>query len=156
MSTPDQPPDFPPGICRNPSVRPNLGNFLAILASLCACLWFGPAPLEAAGVVSGCNQQDLENAIAGGGSVTFAQDCEITLTNTIRFVLTTQLDASGHNVSIRSLLNSAQATFTNITATTNIVSTPIGTNCQTTITCVTNLGSPTCDTNTTCTTNYSF
>ena len=134
-----------------------MSRFPLLPLCVCALLWFGAGRLQADAVVSGCSQQDLENAVAGGGDVTFSQDCEIILTNPVRLALSTRLDASGYNVTIKSLLNAINASITNISATTNIIATPIGTNCQTTIGCVTNdFFEVFCTTNVACTTNYSF
>lgn len=109
--------------------------------------------LRAGGVVNGCTQTDLENAMLGGGEVSFARDCQITITNPIRFTLTTRLDAAGHNVTLRSLLTSTVTSTTNISATTNIVSTN-SISCVTNINCVTNFDfTITCFTNLNCTTN---
>ena len=114
----------------------------------------GVTPLLADGVVTGCTQADLENAIAGGGDVSFNQDCQILITNPIRFTLTTRLDGAGHNVSFRSLLSSSLNSTTNIVATTNITSTN-SISCLTNINCVTNFDLITCFTNVNCTTNTS-
>lgn len=131
-----------------------LRHSLAILFGVAALLGCGAERLHAGGVVNGCTQQDLENAIAGGGNVTFNQDCQITLTNPIRFTLATQLDASGHNVTIRSLFTAIVVSVTNVSAFTNVTSTNLVT-CLTNFPCFTNLvdGTINCITNITCATN---
>ena len=53
--------------------------------------------------VSGCGQSNLLQTIllaGGGGTVTFTQDCSITLTNTLVIDNSVTIDAGGHNVSI--------------------------------------------------------
>lgn len=113
-----------------------------------------PARLCADAVVNGCSHAELQSALAGGGTVTFNRDCDITLTNTLRLTQNTRLDASGFNVTIRSLFNAVNSTFTNINAFTNITSTNVIT-CLTNYPCVTNFGVITCITNTVCSTNSS-
>lgn len=112
-----------------------------------------PVNLQADGLVVGCSQAALEAAVAGGGQVSFSQDCDLTLTNTIRFTLSTKLDAAGHQITIRSLFNALSSTVTNITATTNITFTTNLLNCSTNTTCSNVLGVIYCTTNITCTTN---
>src|SRR5208282_2563531 len=51
-------------------------------------------------VVTNCTEAALRAAIAGGGTVTFACDGTITLTNTITIATDTWLDGSGHQVTI--------------------------------------------------------
>jgi hypothetical protein len=51
-------------------------------------------------VVTNCTEAALRAAIAGGGTVTFACDGTITLTNTITIATDTWLDGSGHRVTI--------------------------------------------------------
>jgi hypothetical protein len=92
--------NIPRSVFRDAVAHQILGRLLLIPLGVCALLWSGAVRLQAGGVVSGCSQQDLENAVAGGGDVTFNQNCEITLTNTIRLTLNTRLDASGYNVVI--------------------------------------------------------
>jgi len=53
-----------------------------------------------AGVVAHSTEADLRLAMAQGGRVTFAGDGTITLTNTITVELNTELDGSGHQVTI--------------------------------------------------------
>lgn len=157
MSTSVRSPNIPRSTFREAAARQSMRRFLLIPLGVCALLWSSAVHLQAGGVVSGCSQQDLENAVAGGGDVTFSRDCEITLTNPVRLVLNTRLDAAGYNVTIKSLLNALNSSITNIAATTNVTATPIGTNCQTTIGCVTNdFFEVFCTTNVACTTNYSF
>jgi len=61
---------------------------------------FLPSLVFAGGVVTNCTEAALRAAMAGGGTVTFACDGTITLTNTITNTLDTALDGSGHNVTI--------------------------------------------------------
>jgi hypothetical protein len=49
-------------------------------------------------VVAACAESDLSNALAGGGSVTFACDGTIALTNTLSIDRDTTLDGTGHNI----------------------------------------------------------
>lgn len=129
---------------------PAVPSLLLVLLALNLC---PPAQLHADGLVVGCGQEALEAAVASGGEVSFSQDCEITLTNTIRFTLSTKLDAAGHQVTIRSLFNAQSSTVTNISATTNITFTTNLLNCSTNTTCSNVLGVIYCTTNITCTTN---
>lgn len=68
-----------------------------------AVLFFGlvaEGQLRAGGVVSACDQAGLESALSGGGSVTFACDGTITLSNTITISEDSLLDGSGHAVTL--------------------------------------------------------
>lgn len=124
---------------------------LSLTLAIVSLLAIASVTSHAGGVVSGCSQQALENAIAGGGEVTFEEDCEITLTNTVQFLLSTTLDTSGFNVTIKSLFSSSQITVTNILKETNVV---VSTNsiCSTNFSnCITNFGTVTCSTNVVCT-----
>ena len=54
----------------------------------------------AAGVVTNCNEAALRAALTGGGTVTFSNDCSITLSQQILINQPTTIDSLGHNVSI--------------------------------------------------------
>src|SRR5215472_16256646 len=55
---------------------------------------------RADGPVAGCSEDDLLNALFGGGDVTFEEDCSITITAPITIDSDTTIDAQGHNVTI--------------------------------------------------------
>src|SRR5258708_29642996 len=76
-------------------------RFLRPGASLLAALLFCRLRSRGEGTVT--NYTDASNlfaALAGGGTVTFAADGVITLTNTIVITNNTFFDASGHNVTL--------------------------------------------------------
>lgn len=64
----------------------------------------GPAPdigaYESGATVTACTAHALRTAMAGGGTVRFACDGTITLTNTITVMADTVLDGTGHHVTI--------------------------------------------------------
>src|SRR5260370_24251243 len=70
--------------------------FLLMMASV---LVSSTAP-AASKTVTECDQAHLESALAGGGTVTFACDGTITLSNTITIAADTVLDATGRAVTI--------------------------------------------------------
>lgn len=59
-----------------------------------------PRPAWAGGVVTGNTDAELRAALAGGGTVTFAFDGTIPLTNTLTIASDTVIDGTGHNVAI--------------------------------------------------------
>jgi hypothetical protein len=59
-----------------------------------------PAGSFAEGVVNSCTEADLRAALAGGGTVTFACDGTITLTDTLVITNDTVIDAAGRDVTI--------------------------------------------------------
>src|SRR5262245_20330422 len=65
-----------------------------------AALILHPMVTHAGGVVNNCTEADLRAALAGGGTVTFACDGVIPLTNTLTIAANTVLDASGRNIVI--------------------------------------------------------
>ena len=65
-----------------------------------ALLLLLPVAAWAGGVVTNCTEANLRGAMAGGGTVTFACDGTITLTNTITGDLDVTLDGTGHHVAI--------------------------------------------------------
>ena len=77
-------------------MRPQHFVILLILLTLAV-----PAsPAHAGGIVSSCNQQRLQTALAGGGTVTFSCSGTITLTATITIAADTTIDGSGQTVTI--------------------------------------------------------
>jgi len=97
------------------SLEPDKKNevrFSPPTVAFAAALLFSPFVGWAGGVVTNCTESDLRNAMAGGGTVTFACDGTITLANTITNESDTVLDASGHQVSI-SGGNAVRALFVN-------------------------------------------
>ena len=70
---------------------------IAIFTALCLLMqeaaWAG-------GTVTDCTETSLRAAMAGGGTVTFACDGTITLTNTITISGNTILDGTGHQITI--------------------------------------------------------
>lgn len=72
---------------------------LALLALLLGMVLAG-GRASAQGVVTDCTQAGLQTAMAGGGLVTFACEGTIALTNEIRVLTNTILDATGHSVII--------------------------------------------------------
>ena len=59
-----------------------------------------PILLQAEGSVSDCTEAELRAALAGGGEVTFSEDCEITLSAPIEISEDTSIDATGFDVAI--------------------------------------------------------
>ncbi|HTI97718.1 MAG TPA: choice-of-anchor Q domain-containing protein [Dongiaceae bacterium] len=59
-----------------------------------------PSPVRAGGVVTGNTDAALRTALAGGGTVTFAGDGTITLTNGLSIASDTVIDGTGHHVTI--------------------------------------------------------
>jgi hypothetical protein len=58
--------------------------------------------VRAGGTVPDCTEASLRSALAGGGTVTFTNDCNIALTGQIFINQATTIDAGGHNVLIGS------------------------------------------------------
>ena len=73
---------------------------MACLAVLTAALLLRPGQIWAGGVVTNCTEPSLRSAMAGGGTVTFACDGIITLTNTITVSNNTALDGAGRQITI--------------------------------------------------------
>src|SRR5687768_2473259 len=73
-----------------------------LVASLLAfwCLIAAPEFLRASGVVTNCTQAALDNALSGGGTVTFSCDGVIVLTNFKTISVSTVLDANGRDVTL--------------------------------------------------------
>jgi predicted outer membrane repeat protein len=76
----------------------HIKHLLTIFALLAAGLL--PAPVQAGGVVTVCDEAHLLAALAGGGTVTFGCSGVITLTNTIVISTDTTIDGSGQEVII--------------------------------------------------------
>ena len=74
-----------------------------------ALLLLLPVAAWAGGVVTNCTEADLRAAMAGGGTVTFACDGTIHLSNTITIVGDTRLDGSGRQVVISGTVAITQA-----------------------------------------------
>src|SRR5260221_3500006 len=55
---------------------------------------------QTAAIVSACDEASLRAALSGGGTVTFACDGTITLSNTVSITLDTILDGTGHAITI--------------------------------------------------------
>jgi hypothetical protein len=70
------------------------------VAGAVALLLLLPLAAHGGGVVTECTESNLRAAMAGGGTVTFACDGTITLSNTITTLLNTVLDGSGHQITI--------------------------------------------------------
>lgn len=115
----------------------------------------GAGRLFAAGVVTNCTQTNLMLALAGGGEVTFATDCDITLTQPIVLLSDVTLNASGHTVTFRSSLNATAITTTNIVYSTNRTLSSSNVTCFTVTNCITNITIE-CFTNTNCSTNITY
>lgn len=81
---------------RNQSLTPP-AVIISTFAALCLLM---QEPVWAAGTVTDCSETNLRAAIAGGGTVTFACDGTIVLSNSISIDTKTVLDASGHRVTI--------------------------------------------------------
>ena len=77
-----------------------LATGVAILALLTGALLENRAWAE--GVVTNCSELALTSALAGGGLVSFTNDCSLTLTHTIYIVAATNttIDSGGHHVTI--------------------------------------------------------
>src|SRR5450759_4051405 len=80
------------------SVR--LGSLVRFFTTLCAATLLPSGFVYAAGVVTNYTETNLRAAMAGGGTVTFACDGTITLSNTITISADTILDGSGHQITI--------------------------------------------------------
>lgn len=87
----------------------SLFTSLPILGGMLFCVLVEQR-LLADGVVNSCTQAELESALGSGGTVTFACDGTITLSNTITISQDTLLDGSGHTVTISG--NNAVRIFT--------------------------------------------
>src|SRR4051794_19841030 len=93
---------------RTPKTAPRKGSFrpLALLlvsflaAQLFLTLTFFTPLVQAAGLVTTCDEASLTAAIAGGGIVQLACDGTITLSATITINADTTLDAGGRNVTL--------------------------------------------------------
>ena len=70
------------------------------VVGLFALLFLLPVVGRGGGVVVNCTEADLRAAMAGGGTVTFAGDGTITLTNTLTIAENAVLDATGHQVTL--------------------------------------------------------
>ena len=80
------------------------GRGLLCLLALIAMAWgAGLGGARADGVVTDCDQESLQFAVDGGGTITFDCDGTITLTNTIVIQQDTTLDGTGRNVTFASL-----------------------------------------------------
>src|SRR5262245_52678366 len=73
-------------------------GFLCLLLLLVALRW--PLQTQADSVVTNCTQNALAVALAVGGTVTFTQDCALSLTNTLTIGINVTLDSAGRNVSL--------------------------------------------------------
>ncbi len=76
-----------------------LRNVVCCIAISMGVLGF-PLAGHAGGVVVNFTESDLTNALAGGGTVTFACNGTITVASTKTITTNTTLDASGHAVTI--------------------------------------------------------
>lgn len=73
------------------------GGRAGLLAGL--VLWFGWAAAHAGGVVSSCTEAAFRSALSQGGTVSFSNDCTITLSQQVLVdQASTTIDGSGHNV----------------------------------------------------------
>jgi Immunoglobulin I-set domain/Immunoglobulin domain len=77
------------------SLRRNVGLFACLALLLSA----GPEA-RADSVITTCTELALDAAVAGGGIVTFSNDCTITLSQPLTPLSGTTIDAAGHNVTI--------------------------------------------------------
>lgn len=73
----------------------HLGGILALLALLVPA-----SPAQAGGVVSVCDEAQLREVLAGGGTVTFECSGTISLTSTIFITVDTTIDGTGQDVAI--------------------------------------------------------
>ncbi|MCU0502906.1 MAG: hypothetical protein MUC51_14290 [Anaerolineae bacterium] len=90
---------FPLAIVARITAFPTRLLLAALLAAVCAGA-AGVPPVQAAGVVSTCNEASLVAALAGGGTVTFSCSGTITLASTITISTDTTLDGAGQTVTI--------------------------------------------------------
>ena len=82
-----------------PTRQPARGTFLWLLVFL-ALLTATLEPAIAGGVVTNCTDVDLRTALVGGGTVTFACDGVILLTNILTISQDTVMDGTAHSVSL--------------------------------------------------------
>lgn len=79
-----------------------------VLTVIALLLFFLPiAPAHAQGIVSQCNESDLDEALRGGGMVQFACSGLIVTTSTKLIEYNTVLDATGQTVRIENQHNAA-------------------------------------------------
>jgi hypothetical protein len=79
-----------------------MGTYTVVVTNIYGAATSAPAMLELypTVTVTNCTEASLRAAMAGGGTVTFACDGTIVLSNTISINTKTVLDASGHRVTI--------------------------------------------------------
>jgi hypothetical protein len=111
--------------CRNLGGLQQTVRRLALPATIIGLGLLVPLSAAAVVVVTNCTEASLRAAMTGGGTITFACDGTITLTNTITNTLDTALDGSGHNVTI----TGPQAFYVSSNSTLAMVSITIA-NCQ--------------------------
>jgi len=80
--------------------RTNFVSLVKTATALAAAILLLPSAGRAGGVVTNCTEIALREAMAGGGTVTFACDGTITLASTITNVADTLLIGSGRSVTI--------------------------------------------------------
>ncbi len=73
---------------------------LHVLSCAAACSVLMAGPVKGAGTVTVADDAHLRSALAGGGTVAFACDGTITLTDTLAIAQDTVLDASGHSITV--------------------------------------------------------
>jgi hypothetical protein len=78
------------------------GAYTVVITNVYGAATSAPATLNVGlfGIVTNCSEADLRAAMAGGGTVKFACDGTITLSNTITCSFDTSLDGTGHQVTI--------------------------------------------------------
>ncbi len=92
-------------------------NYLALRAGVLTLFLAATNGIAQIHTVTNCTEAALRAAMAGGGTVTFACDGTITLTDTVSNQYDTVLDGSGHNITIsggnavRMLYNSTNASL---------------------------------------------
>src|SRR5713101_8354984 len=83
-----------------PSASAGVSKLKVLFPLMLALAWFPSTAAAASKTVTECDQAHLASALAGGGTVTFACDGTITLSNTITIAADTVLDATGRAVTI--------------------------------------------------------
>lgn len=100
MSTESANENQSPDSARGPRVIMRSISVATLVVALAAARLLLPSAVWAGGVVTNCTEAALRAAMVGGGTVTFACDGTVALTNTITVATNTVLDATDRRVTI--------------------------------------------------------